>query len=178
MSFKHKDFFIRRATIDDMPAVAEMINELAVYHNSVRFPLKLEKDLQRDGFQREPAAFQCIVAEVQRQNKCSIVGYALYYPVYSTWRGKALLLEDLFVKAHERKREIGSYLFEAVVKEAHLAGYSRVDFHVAGWNSARSFYERKGAKNLTETMGVCHYRLTGAPLRAAAAAADHAHVIL
>ncbi|CAG9576345.1 unnamed protein product [Danaus chrysippus] len=155
-----------------------IVEELAVYHNSVRFPLKLEKDLQRDGFQREPPAFHCIVAEVQRQNELSLVGYAVYYPVYSPWRGKALILEDLFVKPRERKREIGSYLFEAVVKEAHLAGYSRVDFHVAGWNSARTFYERKGAENLTQSMGVCYYRLTGAPLTAAAAAAEQEHVIL
>ncbi|XP_041974326.1 thialysine N-epsilon-acetyltransferase-like isoform X2 [Aricia agestis] len=122
------------------------------------------KDLQRDGFEKEPPAFSCLVAELPSKHR--VIGYALYFPTYSTWRGASMMLEDLYVRPTERKQGVGDKLFEAVAEEAWGAGCSRLDFHVLEWNPARSFYRRKGALDLTAAEGWCYYRLLPSAERA------------
>lgn len=70
--------------------------------------------MQRDGFESQPAAFNCLVAEFTKDK--SIVGYALYFPTYSTWQGRSMMLEDLYVRTSERRHGIGHKLFNAVAK--------------------------------------------------------------
>ncbi|XP_039765437.1 thialysine N-epsilon-acetyltransferase-like [Pararge aegeria] len=155
---------IRRAKKDDMVAVADMVQELADFEKMPDGPKISAKDMQRDGFEADPPAFKCLVAEVTKEEETFIAGYALYLPIYSTWEGRSMLLEDLYVKASERRLGIGNRLFDAVAKEAYSEGCCRVDFHVLEWNNARSFYESKGAVNLTGSEQWCLYRLTGEAL--------------
>ncbi|CAG4989707.1 unnamed protein product [Colias eurytheme] len=168
--YKDGDITIREAKYEDMEAVAEMIQELADFEKMPDGPKLSVKDLQRDGFESNPPAFRCLVAEVANTQKPA-VGYALYFPTYSTWRGRAMMLEDLYVRPSERKRGVGNKLFNAVAKQASSSGCSRLEFHVLEWNDARSFYERKGAVNLTNTEQWCYYRLTGDALQQAASEA-------
>ncbi|XP_059055936.1 thialysine N-epsilon-acetyltransferase-like [Achroia grisella] len=164
MSQKYgKDLVIRDAKKEDMKAVAQMIQELADFEKMPNGPKLSVKELEHDGFERQPPAFRCKVAEVQSAR--SLVGYALYFPTYSTWEGVSMMLEDLYVRPEERRRGVGRRLFDAIAKEAVASGSSRLDFHVLEWNPARTFYNAKGAENLTKSEQWCYYRLSGQALK-------------
>ncbi|CAG4976799.1 unnamed protein product [Parnassius apollo] len=157
--FKDGELIIRDATINDMKAVADMIQELANFEQMPHGPKLTVKDLQRDGFEIQPPAFRCKVAELKAEG--TIVGFALYFNTYSTWEGKSLMLEDLYVRENFRRRGVGQMLFLNVASEAAATGCTRLDFHVLAWNEARSFYEAMGAENLTASQEWCYYRLWG-----------------
>ncbi|XP_072935495.1 thialysine N-epsilon-acetyltransferase-like [Epargyreus clarus] len=159
---------IRPAKKDDMVAVSALIQELADFEKMPNGPKINAKVLQQDGFESTPPAFKCLVAEYPNREQNAIVGYALYFPTYSTWEGRAMMLEDLYVASSERRRGIGAKLFNSVAKEATGSGCSRLEFHVLEWNNARAFYEGKGAVNLTSAERWCYYRLTGDALENAA----------
>lgn len=77
------------------------------------------------------------------------VGYAIAYNSFSSWQGKSLFLEDLYVKPAYRNLGIGRRLFTYVSRMAAEAGCSQLDFHVLKWNRAQKFYEAMGAANIT-----------------------------
>lgn len=82
-----------------------------------------------------------------------IVGYALCFNSYSTWQGRSIFLEDLYVKPSYRKQGVGKLLFTAVAKHAKETNCQRFDLHVLDWNPARNFYDKMGGINLTEKEG-------------------------
>ena len=137
---------IRQAVEDDMLSVLNLIKQLAIYEkepNAVEVTLT---DLKWDGFGENPA-FTCFVAEVDN----NIAGIALVYPRYSTWKGRALHLEDLIVDENMRGKGIGSLLLNEVVKYGHDLGVKRIGWEVLDWNeSAIGFYKQKGANILRE----------------------------
>ncbi|XP_023712809.1 diamine acetyltransferase 2 isoform X1 [Cryptotermes secundus] len=92
-------------------------------------------------------------------NGNTLLGYALYFYTYSTWKGKALYLEDLYVTPGCRGQGLGSALFNRVAKRAFESHCCRLDFSVLNWNPAQDFYKAKGAINITEEEGWHHYRL-------------------
>lgn len=99
-----------------------------------------------------------------RLSECSLckpitVGYTLMFHNYSTWRGKSLFLEDLYVKPEYRRRGIGRRLFRHAGQFAVQKECCRLDFHVLKWNPARAFYESLGAIDLTTTEEWHFYRL-------------------
>jgi GNAT superfamily N-acetyltransferase len=151
-----KEIVLRQARKEDMNAVADMLQELAE-HEKMPAPKITSRELQRDGFEVDPPAFLCMVAE----SVSDIVGCAIYYPVYSSWEGKVMLLEDMYVKPSERRQGIGKRLFKAIAKEAVRNGYPLIDFRVLEWNPACSFYEANGAVNLSKIDRYNCYRLTG-----------------
>ncbi|XP_013195778.1 thialysine N-epsilon-acetyltransferase [Amyelois transitella] len=163
----YEDLTIRDAAKEDMSAVADMIQELADFEKMPEGPKLSVKELETHGFESNPPAFRCKVAETTSGQK-SIIGYALYFPTYSTWEGRSMMLEDLYVRPTARKKGVGKKLFNSVAKEAIKTGSSRLDFHVLEWNPARSFYDGRGAVDLTSSEHWCYYRLSGAELRAAA----------
>lgn len=103
--------------------------------------------LTRDGFEVNHPRFSCVVAEIE---DTSIVGYALYYPCYSTWSGKSTFLEDLYVRENHRKCGIGQLLLAEVAKMAHNIG-ERMDFHVVSSNPGVDFYKKLGAQDISNT---------------------------
>ncbi len=138
-------YLIRTAKPTDMKEVLGLIQELAVFENEPDAVEITEEDLIRDGFERD--AFKCFVAEKEAR----IVGIALVYPRYSTWKGVALHLEDLIVTQSLRGSGIGSALLKQVVDYAKELGVKRVSWDVLDWNEpAISFYEAKGAKVLRD----------------------------
>lgn len=139
-------FTIRDASKEDMPQVLHLIKELAVFEKEANAVEVTVQDLLNDGFCEHPA-FKCFVADVNH----TVEGIALVYNRYSTWKGKALHLEDLVVSKKMRGSGIGTALLDEVVKYGHRLGVKRINWEVLDWNKkAISLYEKKGAKVLRD----------------------------
>jgi len=140
------EYTIREAKEEDMPAVLRLIQELATFEREPNAVLLTADDLVRDGFGKD-SLFHCFVGETEAE----IVGMALVYPRYSTWKGKALHLEDLIVSEKFRGSGLGSALLSRVVQYGHAKGVKRISWEVLDWNEpAITFYEQKGAKVLRD----------------------------
>src|SRR5208282_1436669 len=99
-----------------------------------------EADVHRDAF-GPSRRFEVLIAEIDRKP----VGFALFFPNYSTWEGKpGLYIEDIFVEESARKSGIGRKLIAAVAKIAESRRCARIDLAVLDWNPARDFYHRLG----------------------------------
>ena len=137
---------IRKAQPNDMPQVLELIQELAVFEKEPDAVVITAADLVRDGFCENPL-FHCFVAEIDQK----IVGIALYYYRYSTWKGKTLHLEDLIVKESHRGTGIGFELYSEIIRQGQRDQVRRIEWAVLDWNTpAIDFYKKTGAKVLTE----------------------------
>ena len=140
------DFTIRKATKEDMPAVLGLIIELAIFEEEPDAVEVTSESLIADGFGDSPA-FNCFVAETNNK----VVGAAIIYNRFSTWKGKILHLEDLIVNQKMRGHGIGSALLDEVVKHGYSLGAKRINWEVISWNEgAIKLYERKGAKVLRD----------------------------
>jgi len=137
---------IRKATKNDMPSVLELIQELATFEKEPDAVVVTVDDLVRDGFSENPL-FQCFVAEVENE----IIGMALYYYRYSTWKGKTIHLEDLIVKENKRGTGAGFALYKEIIKQGKAENVRRIEWNVLDWNTpAINFYEKSGAKVLDD----------------------------
>jgi len=146
---------IRRGVEADLPQVHGLIRELAEYERAADAVTNTLADMRRDGFGPAPV-FSFFVLE---NEAAAIIGLALYYTAYSTWKGRMLFLEDLVVTETARRGGYGRRLFEAVVAEAKATGARRMKWQVLDWNEpAIGFYKKLGANiesewlngNLTE----------------------------
>ncbi len=132
---------VRRSTPADMPQVLELIKELAVFEKEPDAVIVTVEDLVKEGFGKEPL-FTCFVAEVANE----IVGMALIYYRFSTWKGRAIHLEDLIVKESWRGKGMGEALYKRVIEYAAEKKVKRIEWAVLNWNvGAIKFYERSGA---------------------------------
>lgn len=135
---------IRKGQKEDMPAVLNLIRELAVFEKEPDAVVVTVADLERDGFSETPM-FETIIAEVDGE----IVGMALYYYRYSTWKGKTIHLEDLIVKEKMRGTGLGSALYKEIIAQGKKDKVRRVEWNVLDWNTpAIDFYEKSGARIL------------------------------
>lgn len=147
------DCKIRKGRQVDIPALYRLIKELAVYEKAGHEVSVTEKELLEDGFGNRPL-FEFFVAETGD----AIRGIALYYYKYSTWKGKALYLEDIVVDQQYRRSGIGSQLFLAVKSEAQKNKVRRMEWQVLEWNdSAIAFYKKHQAE-LDEEWINCKFR--------------------
>lgn len=147
---------IRKATKNDMPSVLKLIQELATFEKEPDAVVVTVEDLVRDGFSENPL-FQCFVAEVDNE----IIGMALYYYRYSTWKGKTIHLEDLIVKESKRGTGAGFALYKEIIKQGKAENVRRIEWNVLDWNTpAIDFYEKSGAKVLSDWR-VVHMDETG-----------------
>jgi len=135
------EYTIRVAQAHDMVNVLHLINELAKFEKEEGAVEVTVNDLINDGFKEKPL-FHCFVAEL----KGNIVGMALIYPRYSTWKGPVIHLEDLIVTEEMRGSGLGTALLNEVVKYGSDLGVKRISWEVIDWNEpAINFYESKGA---------------------------------
>lgn len=142
---------IRNATKNDMPSVLELIKELAVFEKEPEAVVVTVDDLVRDGFSENPL-FECFVAE----EKNEIIGMALYYYRFSTWKGKTIHLEDLIVKEDKRGTGAGFALYTEIIKKGKAENVRRIEWNVLDWNTpAINFYEKSGA-NVLDDWRVVH----------------------
>lgn len=136
---------IRPAKKGDENAIMALIHALADFEKAPEQVVNTPEDLSRHLF--EEHICEALVVEIDSK----IIGFALYYTNYSTWKGKCLYLEDFYVLPEYRGTGIGSLLFDAVVEIAKESGVKRMDWQVLEWNeSAISFYKKKNAVLDTE----------------------------
>ncbi|MEO0525781.1 MAG: GNAT family N-acetyltransferase [Bacteroidota bacterium] len=135
-------YTIREAKSADMPQVLGLVQELAHFEKEGHAVEVTVQDLIKDGFKNEKL-FHCFVAEYDG----TLVGMALVYPRYSTWKGPVIHLEDLIVTDKMRGSGLGSALLAEVIKYGHRLGVRRICWEVLDWNEgAIRFYESKGAR--------------------------------
>ena len=133
---------IRPGTSEDMASAHALVMELARYENAPEEVVTSPEIFSQDGFGAH-AAFQILVAE---QEEMGIMGIALYYFGYSTWKGRMIYLDDLVVTESLRGKGIGGKLFDALVEVAGKAGVSQLRWQVLDWNEpAIRFYQKLGA---------------------------------
>ena len=137
---------IRKGIAADMPAVLHLIKELATFEKEPDAVVLTVDDLIRDGFSDTPS-FYTFVAEEAGE----LIGMALYYYRYSTWKGRTIHLEDLIVTQAKRGTGAGKALYEAVINEGYNQQVRRIEWAVLDWNQhAIDFYKKSGAKVLDD----------------------------
>ena len=155
---------IRLATPADVPAIYQMIRDLAAYERALPEVTGTQQDLHQSLFGPDPVVF-AHVAEHEGQ----VAGFALWFLNYSTWQCRpGIYLEDLYVRPEFRGGGYGRQLLTELAALCVERGYGRLDWAVLDWNEpARGFYARLGATSQDDwTIN----RLTGAALRSLAAA--------
>ena len=136
------NYHIRKATQEDMGQVLNLITELAVFEKEPDAVEITEADLKRKGF-GSAREFDCFVAEMNQK----VVGIALVYTRFSTWKGTVLHLEDLIISKTMRGHGVGSALLDQVIVHGAELGVKRICWEVIDWNTpAIDFYECKGAR--------------------------------
>jgi GNAT superfamily N-acetyltransferase len=133
-------FKIREAEPGDEKVIMDLVQELAVYEKEPDAVINTPEQLRVDLF--EDPICECLVVEVDGV----VRGMALYYTSYSTWKGRCLYLEDLYVQPEYRRGGVGIALFEQLISLAKERGVKRMDWQVLEWNEpAIAFYKRIGA---------------------------------
>jgi len=129
---------IRKAVKDDCQSMMQLIKELAVYEKAPEEVTVSFDHFVESGFGERPV-WWAFVAEVDEK----VVGFALYYIRYSTWRGQRLYLEDILVNEPYRGNGIGKLLFDRLLEEVKEKKFSGMVWQVLDWNEpAINFYKK------------------------------------
>jgi GNAT superfamily N-acetyltransferase len=158
-------FSIRPCVDGDEVTLVNLVRELAVYERLEQYARATPDDFRTHLLGPRPAA-EAVLAEVGGV----AVGYALYFPTFSTFRGKPdLYLEDLFVRPEHRGRGIGKALLASVARCVVDRGYGALKWLVLDWNApAIAFYRSAGARPMDDWTV---YMIDDEPLRSLAATA-------
>ncbi|RYZ99622.1 MAG: GNAT family N-acetyltransferase [Sphingobacteriaceae bacterium] len=132
---------LRIALKSDCRRILELVNELALYERAPQEVTVTLAEFEDAGFGTKPV-WKAFVAEVDGL----IVGFALYYVRFSTWKGCRLYLEDFLVTETMRGRNIGKLLFDRIIQEAQELGFNGMSWQVLDWNDpAINFYNKYNA---------------------------------
>ena len=132
---------IRRAVKEDCTAMMQLIQELALYEKAPQEVTVNFDHFVESGFGEKPV-WWAFVAEKDE----TVVGFALYYIRYSTWKGQRMYLEDLLVTEEMRGKKIGSMLLDKLIEEAKQKKFSGMMWQVLDWNEpAINFYKKYDA---------------------------------
>lgn len=135
------EVIIREAIKVDCPRLMELVHELALYEKAPEEVTVTLQHFEETGFGPNPV-WKAFVAEVDGV----VVGFAVYYVRYSTWKGCRMYLEDLIVTEDMRGKKIGKLLFDRLIQEAKEKGFSGMVWQVLDWNEpAINFYNKYGA---------------------------------
>jgi GNAT superfamily N-acetyltransferase len=158
---------IRAATPADVPAIHEMIRELAEYERALEHANATERQLHDALFGPHPAVFALIAEEPSMHTESERVGFALWFRNFSTWTGThGVYLEDLYVRPSARGAGHGKALLSALAGICVERGYERFEWWVLDWNDPSiGFYRSIGAEPMEEWTV---FRMSGEPLRALA----------
>lgn len=131
---------IRNAVRGDEFVLIELIKGLAEYEKDLEAVENTPEKLGKDLF--DSKLCEAILAEVDGQ----VIGFAIYYTSYSTWKGPCMYLEDLYLIPEARRTGAGGKLFDRVVEIAKERNYARMDWQILDWNTlAIEFYKKRGA---------------------------------
>lgn len=152
---------IRPVQREDLTRLLQLIRELAEYERRLEQVVATEADLERALFGERPVAEAALAWQGERA-----VGYALFYPVFSTFRGRAALyLEDVYVVPELRGQGAGVAFMRYLARIAQQRGYDRIEWSVLDWNTpAIEFYRKLGA--VPKETGWVGYMLAGEALEA------------
>lgn len=126
-----ENVIIRKAEESDCKSIFALSIELARYHDMEHYCTIKYEDFKENGFGENPAWWAYIV-EYNRK----IVGFALYYVRFATWRGRTLYLEDFFIQDEMRGKGLGKLLFDALIIEAKSQKMVAINWQVMKWNEA------------------------------------------
>jgi GNAT superfamily N-acetyltransferase len=157
---------IRAATTEDVPAMVELVRELAAYERAAEEVQLTPELLSSALFGDRPAVF-AHVATVDGE----VAGFALWFVTFSTWLGRhGIYLEDLYVRPERRGEGLGRALLAELARVCIERGYGRLEWSVLDWNTpAIEFYRAQGA-TLQAEWSV--FRMTGSALRRLAGLAE------
>ncbi|XP_004468801.1 thialysine N-epsilon-acetyltransferase isoform X2 [Dasypus novemcinctus] len=160
---------IRAAKEADCGDILRLIRELAEYEKLPDQVKISEEALRADGFGENPF-YHCLMAEILpahgEPQGPFLVGYGLYYFTYSTWKGRNVYLEDIYVKPEYRGQGIGTKIIKKVAEVALDKGCSQFRLAVLDWNQrAMDLYKALGAQDLTEAEGWRSFRFEGEAMR-------------
>jgi GNAT superfamily N-acetyltransferase len=138
---KEMKTIIRRAVKDDCLRLLELVQELATYERAPGDVTVTLDHFTESGFGKQPV-WWAFVAEVDER----IIGFALYYIRYSTWKGQAMYLEDILITNEMRGKGVGKLLFDRLIEEARDKKFNRIIWQVLDWNEpAINFYKKYNA---------------------------------
>lgn len=165
---------IRTATPEDVPALHALVRELAAYEKALDEVVASEEQLRQALFGERPAAYAHVATADDDDgdgNGGEVIGFALWFLNFSTWRGvHGIHLEDLYVRPERRGGGHGRALLAELARICVERGYQRLEWSVLDWNApAIAFYESLGARPQDEWTV---YRLTDGPLARLGAAPD------
>jgi len=133
---------IRKGTEKDIPALLKLIKELAHYEKEPDEVVVTEKQLLQDGFGSDKIFDFFVATDIGK-----VIGIALYYTKFSTWKGKCIYLEDIIVSKEMRGQGIGKKLFNEVIKISKAKKVKRMEWQVLEWNEpAVEFYKKYNAE--------------------------------
>ena len=139
---------IRRAVKEDCQRLLELIKELALYEKAPQEVTVTAEHFEESGFGSNPVwwAFVAEAPSPEGEGRGEVLGFALYYIRYSTWKGQAMYLEDILVTEAARGKGIGKLLLDRLIVEAKEKGFKRIVWQVLEWNEpAINFYKKYNA---------------------------------
>ncbi|MBC7884272.1 MAG: GNAT family N-acetyltransferase [Saprospiraceae bacterium] len=133
------DMLIRKADKADIQSIYGLVKELAIFEK--------EPDALTIGIIEYLEAFQeGLIDSIVAVNGKEIIGIALFYMTFSTWKGKCLYLEDFYIKPEYRREGLGQRLFDALLEEAKVRKATQVKWQVLDWNeTGLNFYYKNNA---------------------------------
>jgi ribosomal protein S18 acetylase RimI-like enzyme len=146
---------VRRAEPKDVPRMLELVKELAVYEREPEAVTVTEEEMREAGFGEKPVWIGWVavrsedqmIGRSENENAPQVVGMAVCYERYSTWKGRCLYLEDIVVTQDARGKGVGNKLFKACASFAVEQDFHHMLWQVLDWNEgAIRFYERYGAQ--------------------------------
>lgn len=146
---------IRRAIKEDCPRLLELIKELAVYEKAPDEVTVSLEHFTESGFGAKPVWWSFVAEE-----DGIILGFALYYIRYSTWKGQRMYLEDIIVTKEARGKGIGKLLMDRLIEEAKEKKFSGMMWQVLDWNEpAINFYKKYYNANFDDEWINCSINL-------------------
>ncbi len=144
------DIIVRKAEPRNVPAMLALIKELAAYEKAPDEVITTEESMLRDGF-GERKIFESLVAEANG----NVVGTAIFYVAYSTWKGRMVYLDDFIVNENFRRFGIGKMMFDEVGKFAKINGANQLRWNVLDWNVPAINFYKKYFASLDEEWLLC-----------------------
>lgn len=142
---------IRRAVEADCRQILDLVKELAVYEKAPNEVTVSLEQFTKSGFGEQPIWWAFVAEEDE-----AIIGFALYYIRFSTWKGERMYLEDFLVTEACRGKGVGKMLFDTLIEEAKQKNFNAIVWQVLDWNEpAINFYKKYQTKFDAEWLNGC-----------------------